>query len=95
MSAYLGYVHVQVVEHLIEVVLVADGLSLMPAYSRCSYDEVIGRIAMCVDVVDVRHVLDVVLDESIEGSSLASMLDLGKDHWSAVYSIIIIIIRSI
>ena len=74
--------HVQVVEHLIEVVLVADGLSLMPAYSRCSYNQVTCRIATRVDDVDVRLILDVTMNESIKGSTLASMLDLGYYQWS-------------
>jgi hypothetical protein len=75
---------VQVVEHLIEVVLVADTLSFMPAYSRCSYDEVTCRIAKRVDAVDVRLILDVIMIEYIKGSTHASMLDLSYYQRSAV-----------
>ena len=63
--------HVQVVEHLIEVVLVADTLSCMPAYSRCSYDEVTGRIATSEDADDVRSILDVMMIEYMKENTLS------------------------
>ena len=66
--------HVQVVEHLIVVVLVADALSLMPAYSRCSSDEVICRVATIVDAVDVRLIFDVMMNECMRLCSISASI---------------------